>query len=203
MKRLIIEICIIIAAVAVIVSYQKQVNNLKTSLDYAENNVKAYASLNDSLVQNNRVFQINIADLNRLNDSIFTEMKNVSNRLKIRENQIKQMQYLMDSYNRVDTVFVKGDTIFKEPEFKLDTTFGDQWGKTRLQLEYPNIITVGHSYTNKKHIIFVSYKEPVKERKWFLPRWFTRKRTYVEATVVDENPYVETKETRFIECLDN
>ena len=40
MKRLIIEICIIIAATAVIMSYQNQVNNLKTSLDYAENNVK-------------------------------------------------------------------------------------------------------------------------------------------------------------------
>ena len=201
MKRLIIEICIIIAAAAVIMSYQKQVNNLKTSLDYAENNVKAYASFNDSLVQNNRIFQLNIADLNRLNDSIFQEMKSVSNRLKIRENQIKQMQYLMDSYNRVDTVFVKGDTIFKEQEFKLDTTFGDQWGKTRLQLEHPNTIIVGHSYTNKKHVIFASYKEPIKERKWFLPRWFTRKRTYVEATVVDENPYVETKETRFVECI--
>lgn len=203
MKRLIIEIFIVLAAISAIILYQKQVNSLKTSLDYAENNVKAYASLNDSLEQNNRVFQLNIADLNRLNDSIFTEMKNVSNRLKIRENQIKQMQYLMDSYNKVDTVFVKGDTIFKEPEFKLDTLFGDQWGKTRLQLEYPNMITIGHSYVNKKHVIFASYKEPVKERKWFLPRWFTRKRTYIEATVIDENPYVETRETRFIECLDN
>lgn len=201
MKRLIIEICIVLAAISAIMFYQKQINNLKTSLDYAENNVKAYASLNDSITQNNRVFSLKIEDLTRLNDSLFLEMKNVSNRLKIRENQIKQMQYLMDSYNRVDTVFVKGDTIFKEPEFKLDTTFGDQWGKTRLQLEYPNIITVGHSYANKKHIIFASYKEPVKERKWFLPRWFTRKRTYVEATVVDENPYVETKETRFINII--
>lgn len=200
MKRLIIEICVVLAAVAAITLYQKQVNNLKTSLDYAENNVKAYASLNDSLVQNNRVFQLNIADLNRLNDSIFTEMKNVSNRLKIRENQIKQMQYLMDSYNKTDTVIVR-DTIFKETGFKLDTLFGDEWGKTRLQLEHPNIIIVGHSYTNKKHVIFASYKEPIKERKWFLPRWFTRKRTYVEATVVDENPYVETKETRFVECI--
>ena len=107
----------------------------------------------------------------------------------------------MDNYNKTDTVIVR-DTIFKETGFKLDTMFGDEWGKTRLQLEHPNTIIVGHSYTNKKHVIFASYKEPIKERRWFLPRWFTRKRTYVEATVVDENPYVETKETRFIECLD-
>ena len=202
MKRLIIEICVVLAAVAAITLYQKQVNNLKTSLDYAENNVKAYASLNDSITQNNRVFSLKIEDLTRLNDSLFLEMKSVSDRLKIREDRIRQMQYLMDSYNKTDTVIVR-DTIFKETGFKLDTLFGDEWGKTRLQLEHPNTIIVGHSYTNKKHVIFASYKEPIKERKWFLPRWFTRKRTYVEATVVDENPYVETKETRFIECLDN
>lgn len=202
MKRLIIEICVVLAAVAAIALYQKQVNNLKTSLDYAENNVKAYASLNDSITQNNRVFSLKIEDLTRLNDSLFLEMKSVSDRLKIREDRIRQMQYMMDSYNKTDTVIVR-DTIFKETGFKLDTLFGDEWGKTRLQLEHPNTIIVGHSYTNKKHVIFASYKEPIKERKWFLPRWFTRKRTYVEATVVDENPYVETKETRFVECLDN
>lgn len=200
MKRLIIEICILLAAISAIILYQKQVNNLKTSLDYAENNIKAYASLNDSITQNNRVFSLKIQDLTRLNDSLFLEMKNVSDRLKIRENRIRQMQYMMESYNKTDTVFVR-DTIFKEIGFKLDTLFGDEWGKTRLQLEHPNTIIVGHSYTNKKHVIFASYKEPVKERKWFLPRWFTRKRTYIEATVIDENPYVETKETRFIECI--
>ena len=202
MKRLLIEMCIVLSSILTIILYQKQVNNLKTNLDYAENNVKAYASLNDSITQNNRVFSLKIEDLTRLNDSIFLEMKNVSDRLKIREDRIKQMQYIMDSYNKIDTVIVR-DTIFKETGFKLDTLFGDEWGKTRLQLEHPNTIIVGHSYTNKKHVIFASYKEPIKERKWFLPRWFTRKRTYVEATVIDENPYVETKETRFVECLDN
>ena len=202
MKRLLIEISIVLFAITTIILYQKQVNNLKTNLDYAENNVKAYASLNDSLIQNNRVFQLNIADLNRLNDSLFSEMKNVSNRLKIRENQIKQLQYIKDEYNKKDSIIIR-DTIFKESSFKLDTMIGDEWGKTRLQLEHPNTIVVGHSYTNKKHIIFASYKEPVKKRKWFLPRWFTRKRIYVEATVIDENPYVETKETRFVECLNN
>lgn len=202
MKRLIIEIFIVLAAISAIMFYQKQINNLKTSLDYAENNVKAYASLNDSITQNNRVFSLKIEDLTRLNDSLFLEMKSVSNRLKMREDRIRQMQYMMDSYNKTDTVIVR-DTIFRETGFKLDTLFGDEWGKTRLQLEHPNTIIVCHSYTNKKHVIFASYKEPVKGRKWFLPRWFTRKRTYVEATVVDENPYVETKETRFIECLDN
>lgn len=201
MKRLLIEVLCILAAIAALYMYQLKVNKLKTSLDYAENNVKAYASLNDSLEQNNRVFQLNIADLNRLNDSLFVEMKKVSNQLKIREDRIKQLQYMKENYTKTDTVIIK-DTIFKDPSIKIDTTFGDKWGKTRLQLEYPNMITVGHSYVNKKYIIFASYKEPVKERKWFLPRWFTRKRTYVEATVIDENPYVETKETRFIECIE-
>ena len=115
---------------------------------------------------------------------------------------ISAFEVIKDEYNKKDSIIIR-DTIFKESSFKLDTMIGDEWGKTRLQLEHPNTIVVGHSYTNKKHIIFASYKEPVKERTWFLPRWFTRKRIYVEATVIDENPYVETKETRFVECLNN
>ena len=202
MKRILIEIAIFVTFLIVIVYAFKEINNLKTNLDYAENNVKAYASLNDSITQNNRVFSLKIEDLTRLNDSLFLEMKNVSDRLKIREDRIRQMQYMMDSYNKTDTVVVR-DTIFKETGFKLDTLLGDEWGKTRLQLEHPNTIIVGHSYTNKKHVIFASYKEPIKERKWFLSKWLTRKRIYVEATVIDENPYVETKETRFVECLNN
>ena len=202
MKRLLIEILCISAAIVALYMYQLKVNNLKTSLDYAENNVKAYASLNDSLTQNNRVFSLKIEELTYLNDSLFIEMKNVSNRLKIREDRIKQLQYMKDNYSKTDTVYLKGDTIFKNNEFKLDTLFGDEWGKTHLILQSPNIVTVGHSYVNKKYVIFASYKEPVKERKWFLPRWFTRKRTYVEATVIDENPYVETKESRFVECIE-
>ena len=201
MKRIAIELVVFIVLLFTISLLFKEIKTLKTNLDYAENNVKAYASLNDSLIQNNRVFSLKIEDLSRLNDSIFNEMKSVSDRLKMRENQIKQMQYLKDQYNKVDTVFVKGDTIFKEPNFKLDTLFGDEWGKTKLQMEYPNSIIIGHSYVNKKHIILSSKKEPVKHRKWFLPRWFTRKRIYVEATVIDENPYVETKESRFVEAL--
>lgn len=201
MKRLIVEIVILALCIFTMLVYNHENQRLQKELNYAESNVKAYASLNDSISQNNRVFSLQVKDLTRLNDSLFLEMKSVSDRLKIREDRIKQMQYMMDSYNKVDTVFVK-DTIFKEPSFKLDTLFGDEWGKTRLQLEYPNQITVGHSYTNKKHVIFASYKEPVKIRSWFLPRWFTKKRTYVEATVVDENPYVETKETRFVDIIE-
>ena len=203
MKRLLIEIIIVTASILGLYFYQQKVNQLKTNLDYAENNVKAYASLNDSLIQNNRLFQLNIADLNHLNDSLFIELKNVSNRLKIREDRIKQLQYMLDHYNKVDTIYIKGDTIFKEVGFKLDTLFGDEWGKTRLILEYPNMISVGHSYKNKKYVVFATYKEYVKQRKWFLPKLFTRKRTYVEATVIDENPYVETRESRFVECLNN
>ena len=35
-----------------------------------------------------------------------------------------------------------------------------------------------------------------------LPRWFTKKQTVVEVLVVDENPYVKTKQQRFVEIID-
>ena len=78
----------------------------------------------------------------------------------------------------------------------------DKWNSTCLHLEYPNLISITNEYNNEKYIILDSHKEPIKDRKWFFPRWFTKKHIVVEVTVVDENPYVTTKKQRFIEIID-
>lgn len=38
-------------------------------------------------------------------------------------------------------------------------------------------------------------------KKFFIARWFQRKHTVVEVDVVQENPYCENKEERFIKVI--
>ena len=62
---------------------------------------------------------------------------------------------------------------------------------------------MNHEYTNSKYILAEGKRETIKPRKWFLPRWFSKKHTIVEITVIDENPYVITKEQRFIQIVED
>lgn len=201
-KIIIILIIAVVALISTTTFMSIRINDLNRDLSISSNNVKAYAMLHDSLNSSNRLFQLRIADMEYLNDSIFNKMLKQAEELDIKEKNIKQLQYQLENYSRVETIYItQKDTIFKEPDFVLDTCMSDKWGTTCLSLRAPNVITVGHSYINKKHIIMSTKKEPVKQRKWFLPRWFTKKHTVVDITVVDENPYIETKESRFVEII--
>ena len=175
--------------------------SLREQLDIAVNNEKAYASQNSELTNKNLAFKLTIEQLTYYNDSLMIAMKKIANDNGIKDRNIKSLQYQLEHYNKVDTLVIPGDTIFREPSFKLDTCLVDQWSKTCLSFKYPSNISVSHSYKNDKYIILNAKKEPIKPRKWFLPRWFTRKHIITEVTVVDNNPYIETKQQTFIEII--
>ena len=56
-------------------------------------------------------------------------------------------------------------------------------------------------FNNEKYITTSVRKEPIKQRKWFLPRWFTRKQEIVTIDVYDKNPYVKTPQQRYVEII--
>ena len=119
----------------------------------------------------------------------------------IKDKKIKSLQYQLEHYSKRDTLILR-DTVFKDPNFVLDTCIIDRWNKSCLHLQYPGTIALSNEYENEKFITLSSHREPIKPRKWFLPRWFTKKQTVVEVLVVDENPYVKTKQQRFVEIID-
>ena len=125
----------------------------------------------------------------------------------IKDKKIKSLQYQLEHYSKRDTLILR-DTVFRDPNFVLDTCIVDRWNKSCLHLQYPGTMGVVQdlfpaSYkVNEKFITLSSHREPIKPRKWFLPRWFTKKQTVVEVLVVDENPYVKTKQQRFVEIID-
>ena len=180
----------------------KKVSTLNRELDISINNVKAYVAENSGLKEDNRVFKMSIEQLEYFRDSLMLEMRKIANDNGIKDRKIKALQYQLEQFSKKDTLFIR-DTIFKDPGFILDTCLIDKWNKSCLHLEYPGTISLSNEYRNEKYITLSSHKEPVKQCKWFLPRWFTRKHLVIEILVVDQNPYVTTSKQRYVEIIDN
>ena len=180
----------------------QKIHNLNVSLDNSINNVKAYATENSGLIESNRVFKLSIEQMEYYNDSLMLEMKKIANDNGIKDRKIQALQYQLEHFAKRDTIILR-DTIFRDPNFVLDTCIVDQWNKSCLHMEYPSVIALDNEYKNDKFITLNSHKEPVKPRKWFLPRWFTRKHTVVEVLIIDKNPYVITPQQRYIEVIND
>ena len=96
-------------------------------------NQKAFIAENSSLKNENRVFKFTIEQLNYYNDSILQKMNDVKKELKIKDKDLKQMQYLLSEATKKDTIVFR-DTLFKEPTLDIDTLIGDKWYNIRLGL---------------------------------------------------------------------
>ena len=83
-------------------------------------NQKAFIAENSSLKNENRVFKFTIEQLNYYNDSILQKMNDVKKELKIKDKDLKQMQYLLSEATKKDTIVFR-DTLFKEPTLDIDT----------------------------------------------------------------------------------
>lgn len=178
----------------------QRIKDLNTSLSHSVNNEKAYALENSMLKEDNIAFKFELAQLSHLNDSLIVKMKEVVADRNIKMKQIQTMQYLLEKVEKQDTIFIS-DTIFVDRSFILDTCLIDQWRETCLHLEYPNKIAVNSIFNNEKYITTFVKKEPIKQRKWFLSRWFTRKQKIIVIDVYDKNPYVTTERQRYVEII--
>lgn len=182
------------------IQYEK-ISSLESELSTSIANNKAFAIENSGLKKENIAFQFTIEQLNYFNDSLLTKMNDVRKQLKIKDNDLKQMQYLLSEAKKVDTIVFK-DTIFKDLDFKLDTLIGDEWYNIRLGLEYPNVIATTPTFKSEKYIITRSKKETIDPpKKCAIARWFQKKHKVVEVEVIEENPYIENKQQRFIEII--
>lgn len=202
MKKILIKILSYVILIVIIFLMGQKIHNLNVSLDNSINNIKAYAAENSGLIESNRVFKLSIEQMEYYNDSLMLEMKKIANDNGIKDRKIQALQYQLEHFAKRDTIILR-DTIFRDPNFVLDTCIIDQWNKSCLHMEYPSVIALDNEYKNDKFITLNSHKEPVKPRKWFLPRWFTRKHTVVEVLIIDKNPYVTTPQQRYIEVIND
>ena len=136
--KIIIAALITSLSISSYILYTKN-QSLKEELSISVSNEMAFIAENSSLKDENRVFKFTVEQLNYYNDSILQKMNEVRKELKIKDKNIKQLQYLLSVSTKKDTVLFT-DTIFRDKSLALDTIIGDKWYNIRLGLKYPNLI---------------------------------------------------------------
>lgn len=192
---------IIVLGVTTYVQHEK-VNSLKTELSISKSNEKAFIAENNGLKEENIAFKFTIDQLNYFNDSLTTKMNEVRKELKIKDKDLKQMQYLLSQAQKTDTIRFR-DTLFIDKTLQLDTLIGDEWYNIRLGLQYPNLITTTPTFKSETYIVTSSKKETINPpKKCAIARWFQKKHKVIRVEVIEENPYIENKQQRFIEIIE-
>lgn len=175
---------------------------LKEEISVSMSNQKAFIAENSSLKNESRAFKFTIEQLNYYNDSILQKMNDVRKELKIKDKNLKQMQYLLSKATKKDTIVFR-DTLFREPTLGIDTLVGDKWYNIRLGLKYPNLIYTEPTFTSEKYIIVNKKKETVNPpKKFFLFRWFQRKHWVMEVHIKEKNPYIKEVNNKFVEIIE-
>ena len=193
-------ILILLLSASVCIMYNTN-QDLKSELSISKSNEKAFITENSGLKGQNRAFQFTIEQLEYFNDSLITKMDNVRKELKIKDDNLKQMQYLLSEAQKKDTIVFR-DTLFREPTLRIDTLLGDRWYQMKLGLRYPSTIITEPKFVSEKYIIVDYRKETIDPpKKCFIARWFQKKHKVVEVEVVEKNPYIENKQQRFIEIV--
>lgn len=165
-------------------------------------NIKAYDAELSGLTNDTKVYKLTIEQLNYFNDSIIKKMKVVQKELGIKDKRLQQLQYEASHAQRTDTIILP-DTLFVNPQLKLDTIVGDKWFKTNLHLEFPSTIALSPEIELERYTFINGKRETVNPpKKFFLFRWFQKKHTVVEVNVREMNPYVKNKTQRFIQIIE-
>ena len=204
MKRHIQIIAVILISVLGVTTYiqHKKVKSLNIELSISKSNEKAFIEENNELKDRNLAFKFTIDQINYLNDSLITKMNEVRKELKIKDKDLKQMQYLLSTAQKTDTIVFR-DTLFRDRNLQIDTLLGDSWYNIKLGLRYPNLITTTPTFKSEKYIVTSSRKETIKPpKKCAIFRWFQKKHKVVEVIIHEKNPYITNKETRFIEIVE-
>lgn len=194
---------VILVSLLAISTYTLYTNNqkLKEEISISMSNQKAFIAENSLLKEENRVFKFTIEQLNHYNDSILQRMNEVRKELKIKDRDLKQMQYLLSEAQKKDTIVFR-DTLFREPTLKIDTLLGDRWYQMKLGLRYPSTIITEPKFVSEKYVIVDYKKETINPpKKCAIARWFQKKHKVIEVNVVEKNPYIENKKSKFIEVI--
>lgn len=200
MRKYIIIFILSLIGTTAYLSYQNK--KLTAKYETSIENIKAYDNQLSGLKNNNRVLKLTVEQLNYFNDSIIKKMKVVQKELDIKDTELQQLQYEASYAKRGDTIVLR-DTLFRDPQLKLDTIVGDKWFKTNLHLQYPSTIILSPEIELERYIFVEGKKETVNPpKKFFVFRWFQKKQIVAEVTTEEKNPYVKNKVQRFIQVIE-
>lgn len=195
---------IILSILSVVTNYFLVKSKLSIDKKWKEavENAKSYSELFSNSENKNRAFKLTIDQLKNSNDSIFQELNEARKELKVKDSKLKSLQYVSSSFSKVDTITLKGDTIFKDSHIDIDTLLSDEWYSVKVGLKYPSTVTVEPTFKSIKYIVVSAKKETVNPpKRFFLFRWFQKKQIRLNVDVVEKNPYVQNQDNRFVEIV--
>lgn len=201
-KERLIWLILLAAAVCTAIFFINRYSAYETKWEQATENNKAYALQLDREKAESNMFKLRADQLEYYSDSIMARLNETRKELKVKDNQLKQLMWLETEFQKKDTVYLT-DTIFREPDFMLDTVMGDEWVRTKLHLQYPGQIAAESSVKSEKSVVVSTRKETVEPpKKFFICRWFQKKHTVVKVVARENNPHVTDQENVFIEIVD-
>ena len=200
MKKWIIVILGYVVLIGLLFIYFKDKENYEKKWKDAVSNVKAYDKLLSNSNEKNVAYKLTAEQLSYANDSILKELNDTRKKLKVKDKNLKSMQYITSTLSRVDTITLK-DTIFKEP-VEVDTIIGDKWYNAKIALSYPSTIIVSPTFKSEKNIVVSTKKETVNPpKKFWLFRLFQKRHTVIKVDIIEKNPYVSNEKSRYIEII--
>lgn len=200
MKKWIIVILGYVVLIGLLFIYFKDKGNYEKKWKDAVSNVKAYDKLLSNSNEKNIAYKLTAEQLSYANDSILKELNDTRKELKVKDKNLKSVQYITSTLSRVDTITLK-DTIFKEP-VEVDTIIGDKWYNAKIALSYPSTIIVSPTFKSEKNIVVSTKKETVNPpKKFWLFRLFQKKHTVIKVNIIEKNPYVSNEKSRYIEII--
>lgn len=180
----------------------KQYTKLDNDYKIAVGNEKILLQSNHTLNKDLGVLQLRVEQLNYFNDSILQKMNDVRKELKIKDDELKYMQYMLSEAEKKDSIVFVKDTIFQK-DIHIDTTLMSKWYNLNLKLDYPNSIVVNPKFISEQYLIIHSKKETVEPpKKFFICRWFQKKHRVIRVEIKEESPYIVNKNNEFVKIID-
>lgn len=188
---------ILIGALVVVI---KDRDNFEDNWKTATANIKAYDELLSSSRNKSTAYQLTIDKLNCANDSILQELNDTRKKLKVKDKNLKSVQYITSTIEKTDTITLK-DTMFND-KASIDTILQDNWYSLNVRLQYPDTIVVSPSFKSEKSIVVSTKKETVNPpKKFWLLRLFQKRHKVLQVDVVEKNPYAVYSESRYVEII--
>lgn len=191
---------ILLLASFYVISINNQNKKLKAEINNRIETIKSYENENSKMSDLIITQKRTIGELSASNDSINKELVRKIKELKIKDNKIKELQFLSQEATKIDSIYVR-DSIFIH-DFSLDTTISDKWYRLNMTLMYPNLIVINPTFNSELNIIKHQSKEYVdKPRKCWIGRLFQKKILVEKVDIIENNPYIKTKIYRDVDII--
>lgn len=174
--------------------------SLKKEHEVATANIKSLLDDRDNEIIE---LQLSMDVLRNTKDSTIQNLLAQKDKLNIKNKELQTMVSMASQFHVHDTVPIH-DTIFREPDFTMDTCIKNEWRTTCVEMKYPNQVCVDATMKSQKEVFVTAKRETIEPpSKCFFIRWFQKKHTVTRVIINEENPYIENQENVYIRVIDD